>query len=204
MDDETVASFIDLTQATPDKARQYLSISDGNLEQAVNLYFNTDGIDLGDPSTSTPAQPSHQPPQERSRPSRNIRPGEIVNLDSDDEGSEGDTPQVIGHRALRTGQRGSSVQASENVVSQASPLTHVHDDDEAMARRLQEEIYAGGDMNGGIDADGYRAPIARTRETLVGPDSYDMQDPHDLEALVRDQMAARERNRRTGRPILTW
>lgn len=58
-----------------------------------------------------------------------------------------------------------------------------YEDDEAMARRLQEEMYAGGDMGGDAgrdyDADGVRAPIARTTETLLGPGSmYNDPDPH--------------------------
>lgn len=49
------------------------------------------------------------------------------------------------------------------------------EDDAAMARRLQEELYSGGDPS----ADEVRAPIARTTETLVGPgaESYGDLDP---------------------------
>ncbi|KAJ5752508.1 UBX domain protein (Ubx5) [Penicillium odoratum] len=45
------------------------------------------------------------------------------------------------------------------------------DDDAAMARRLQEEMYGGGGPNNDDDEDdGVRAPMARTTETLVGPE----------------------------------
>lgn len=61
------------------------------------------------------------------------------------------------------------------------------EDDAAMARRLQEEMYRG-DNNYG--SDGVRAPMARTTETLVGPDS-DLDD--DMHANILSQLRARGR-----------
>lgn len=69
------------------------------------------------------------------------------------------------------------------------------DDDEAMARRLQEELYgAPGNGRGGaemVDEHGYRAPIGRTTETLVGPGSFDPTDGDEMRAAVMEQVAAR-------------
>jgi hypothetical protein len=51
-----------------------------------------------------------------------------------------------------------------------------YEDDEAMARRLQEEYYGSGGGSSSMGGDEVRAPLARTRETLVGPgfdDGYD-------------------------------
>lgn len=61
------------------------------------------------------------------------------------------------------------------------------DDDAAMARRLQEEMYGGPGNN---DNDDVRAPMARTTETLVGPEP-DFDD--DMHANILRQMRARQR-----------
>ena len=37
---ETITTFCDITSATPERAREYLLISDGILEQALELFFN--------------------------------------------------------------------------------------------------------------------------------------------------------------------
>jgi hypothetical protein len=57
------------------------------------------------------------------------------------------------------------------------------EDDEAMARRLQEEIYGGGG-GGGAGEDDVRAPMARTTETLVGPED-DFDDGMQASILAR-------------------
>lgn len=61
------------------------------------------------------------------------------------------------------------------------------DDDAAMARRLQEEMYGSG---GAVDEDEVRAPMARTTETLVGPEA-DFDD--DMHSHILDQLRARRR-----------
>lgn len=61
------------------------------------------------------------------------------------------------------------------------------DDDAAMARRLQEEMYG----SGGPDIeDEVRAPMARTTETLVGPEA-DFDD--DMHSHILDQLRTRRR-----------
>jgi hypothetical protein len=70
------------------------------------------------------------------------------------------------------------------------------EDDEAIARRMQEELYAGGDASGGYDADGVRAPIGRRTETLVGGPDGDW-PPEDMHAAVLQQMRARANRQRT-------
>lgn len=75
------------------------------------------------------------------------------------------------------------------------------EDDEAMARRLQEEMYGGGGGGGAgddVDSEGVRAPMARTTETLVGPNSDWStvgRDPGEMRAAVAEQMMARQRRR---------
>ena len=75
------------------------------------------------------------------------------------------------------------------------------DEDEAMARRLQEEYYGGAQRGGAgsgntmLDEEGYRAPIARTTQTLVGPDSFDPSNAEEMRAAVMEQMMARRQAR---------
>jgi hypothetical protein len=107
------------------------------------------------------------------------RPGEPITIDSDDEDFE---------------ESGAS----------ASRAQHNVDDDEAMARRLQEEAYGSGGADGpGLAEEDVRAPIARTTETLVGPNNYGAFDPNDagqMNAAIAQQLMQRQqvRNHRAG------
>jgi UBX domain-containing protein 7 len=175
MEDEAVAQFVAVTDATPERAEQYIQLSDGNIERAIHLWYETGGIDMGDsvPSASTvaPSTSNAPPVPNHSRP----RP-DIVNLDSDDE--TGEDVQYMGE-STRSGEAAQSVP------------NHSEDDDEAMARRLQEEMYAG-ETSQGSDPEGVRAPIARTTETLVGPEPYDLGNPADRAAAVAEQILLRQ------------
>lgn len=208
MDDDLVAQFVGITEASAVKAQQYLRISDGNMEQAVELYFSTGGIDLEGPSSSTPAftsdppaEPSHQTRPLIQRPTPSHDAG-VVNLDSDEEievDDDDDDPVITGYRSRQP--VGAPRSANRTPANATPPLPQSHqyeDEDAAMARRLQEEIYAGGDAGGGMAEGGYRAPIARTRETLVGPEPYDLADRDDLRAAVNEQMRARQFYRQRG------
>ncbi|KAI4728388.1 hypothetical protein E4T49_03747 [Aureobasidium sp. EXF-10728] len=153
MDDELIANFTAITSATPERARQYLTLTDNNLEQAIQLYFDSDGADMGAAMPQQSAQPAAQPASHRYNQDDNG----VVTIDSDDD----DAP---------------------------------YEDDEAMARRLQQEAYgtAGGE-------DEVRAPMQRTTETLVGPGSrWAGDDEDDINAAVHEQMLARQR--RANRP----
>lgn len=152
MDEESIVTFCSFTSATPEKAQQYLTLTDGNVEQAVELYFSDPNLG----STSSTSQPA---PSSRENP---------IPIDDDDD----DDVQEVGSRSVpRTGE--------------------AYEDDEAMARRLQEEMYG----SGGRGDDEVRAPIARTAETLVGPDSNWQDDPNQMQAAIADQMLARQRRR---------
>ena len=173
---DAINQFIAITDVSPDKARQYLNISDNNIERAVELFFETGGVDLIEatqPQTSTSTTnepPPVSPPQ--ARPGRSG--DDIIDLDSDEELND-----------LTEGQGSASAGAANAFV----PPTH--ESDEAMARRLQEEMYGQAGV-GDVDADGYRAPIARTTETLVGPDPYDLNDEDEMRAAVLEQLQRRE------------
>ena len=164
MEDESVATFCAITETEPQKAQQYLQLADGNVEQAVELFFSSP--DLGGPAAAAPPAPSNaQNP---------------ITIDDDDDMEDADA-RVAGNG-------------------------HSVDDDEAMARRLQEEMYGGpgrGATSGvpdHLDEDGVRAPMARTTETLVGPGSDWRDDPTQMNAAVAEQMMARHRQQRRGQP----
>ncbi|KAI5358407.1 Putative UBX domain, UBA-like superfamily, Ubiquitin-like domain superfamily [Septoria linicola] len=92
----------------------------------------------------------------------------------------------------------------DDVVETGSrPAQHNFEDDEAMARRLQEEMYGGPGRSGGMgegDDDEVRAPMARTTETLVGPGSYgggfDVNDPGQMNAAIAEQLMRRNQRSR--------
>lgn len=151
MDNDVVAQFTEITGSTPELAIQYLQITEFQIEQAMQLYFESGGA----PLTGEPSRPSHAAgiPDD----------SEVVNIDSD---TDDDTPR---HSALPT-----------------------FDDDEAMARRLQEQMY-GGPGPGGLDnEEEVRAPMARTTETLVGPGA-DYDSGEDMHANILSQLRARGR-----------
>jgi UBX domain-containing protein 7 len=127
-------------------------------------------------NTSTAPAPSAPSTSNREPP---------ITIDSDDElDLDDDDVQETGSRPTQQG--GPSVE-----------------DDEAMARRLQQEMYGGGGGGGagagGLGEDEVRAPMARTTETLVGPGSYDYRsDPGQMNAAIAQQMFNRQNRPRGG------
>ena len=209
MEDDTLSSFTAITGTATDRAQQYLTLTDGNLEQALELYFANDGADLeGAPSTA-PMQPLQVPsvPSSSTRPSRS-RQGYhdnrgILHIDSE---SESDDSVVEGFQAASVAPARSQPDANTGSLQQApvssTPLIGPNDpgeDDEAMARRLQEEFYGAPAASESTDAEGVRAPIARTTETLVGPGAYDLDDEGDMRTAVLEQMRARQQPRSRGK-----
>jgi hypothetical protein len=188
MDEDAVANFLAFTGSTPDKARQYLSVSDGNTEQAVSLFFSTGGIDLEGPAVSASTTAETREPASTRSGGR-----EVIELDDDDDEmpDADDQVRVIGSR------RREAVRSGSSTPKAVQPAV---DEDEAMARRLQEEFYGGGGaaQSAGLDAEGYRAPIAGRTETLVGPDSYDFGDAEDRRYAVLEQLRARGTGRGRG------
>ena len=137
---DVVAQFTEVTGSTPELATQYLQLTDFNIEQATMLYFENGGA----PLTEDPA-----PPYSASHDTSRDTSSRAVRIDSDDD--------VVVDERRSTPRNG----------PHPAPTSGLDvNDDEAMARRLQEELYSGG---GG--SDDVRAPMARTTETLVGPEA---------------------------------
>lgn len=159
MDDENILNFVSITSCDPDKAAQYLHLTDGNLEQAIQLFFDSPNLDFGPATSSQPSAPSAAASAQRP-----------INIDSDDDMDDFDPT------------------AHTSAPSRPPPDT---EDDEAMARRLQEEMY-GGAGSGSAGVEDVRAPMQRTTETLVGPDAnWGPAEGDDLDSMVQEQLARR-------------
>ncbi|EWC46147.1 hypothetical protein DRE_04525 [Drechslerella stenobrocha 248] len=200
MDDvreERLTQFTGITGSSVPKAEQYLSLTDWNLEQAIELFYS--GVDLGpavassstaaatattDSTTASTSAQSTAPAT--AAPSRSHHHGrsssDAISLDDDDD--DADLHAALA-RAAAPGGGGAGASSGAGAVGAGAGAAaggasvDIYEDDEAMARRLQEEMYAetGGNSSrwggGGADdefGDGIRAPMARTTETLVGPD----------------------------------
>lgn len=178
-----MGDFCAITGATPQVARHFLTITDGDPSQAIQLFF--DSPDLASAATENSSQPPSVPASSRPTTTTTTAGREdehgVVHIDSDDDmdldaGDDRDT-----HPAT------ASAESRQNMNLE---------DDEALARRLQEEMYAGGDMSGGLAPDDVRAPISRTTETLIGPSSN--WGPEDTEGAVLEQLRRRAQPRSRG------
>ena len=209
MDDVALANFTSITGTTPDRAQQYLRLTDGNLEQAFELFYANDGADLEGATSPTPAQQASQAPSlppPSTRPSSRRRGDEhnrgVVHIDSDSEQGASDEEIQVTAAGPRRQPANGDERSSTRMPAVSTPPTgrnETVDEDEAMARRLQEEYYGATGTSGMIDAEGVRAPIARTTETLVGPESFDVNDEAEMRAAVLEQMRARRNPRPRGR-----
>ncbi|KAF1920006.1 hypothetical protein BDU57DRAFT_221 [Ampelomyces quisqualis] len=77
MDDENIVNFVAITSCGPDKAAQYLRLTEGNFEQAIQLYFDSPNLDLG----AAPAPPAAAAPAQRASASAQSP----IAIDSDDD-----------------------------------------------------------------------------------------------------------------------
>lgn len=144
--------FSAITGATPQVARHFLQMTDFDLQQAIQLYFDSPDL-AATAGTAPPPVPAASRPSQAGREDDNG----VVHLDSDDD-FDMDAPD------------NASDNDSAGQAAASSNVQNTYEDDEAMARRLQAEMYQGGAMGGGGGGDDdVRAPIARTTETLLGP-----------------------------------
>jgi hypothetical protein len=171
--DEAIAALVTVTGTTPELAAQYVQLADGDPNQAVQLFFENGGADLA-ANTSQP---------QTTATSRNTGALEDpIELDDDANISDDNDPEITGFR-----------KTTDNTQSRTPAASHF-EDDEAMARRLQEEMYGAG---GGEDQP-LRAPIARQAETLVGPGADALPMVGDYNAAVEERMRQFERRRNQG------
>ena len=157
MDTESVSMFMAVTSASDDVARGFLSLTNGDVERAIELFFEDPSLI----SSVNAATSSNAPPvPNTTRPNIGRRDSQgVIHIDSDeDDFMQMDDDENSHHGA----------QQAARVAARAQ-----QEEDEAMAKRLQEEMY-GGDgpsgAGGAGDGEDVRAPIARTTETLIAPD----------------------------------
>ncbi|KAJ4153792.1 hypothetical protein LMH87_010264 [Akanthomyces muscarius] len=197
VDEENISNFAGITGSSTDVARGFLQIAGGDFERAVALFFENPelvsgmsaglsgagGSSSGGPSAATaPAATSSS--RSRLGASREDSSG-VIHITSDDD------DDIDFHDA----DSGADDKDNDDEDGHAAALAANYaqeDEDAAMARRLQEELY----QQGGPAAESeVRAPIARTTETLVGPEAG--WGPEDnaafLESLRRRRPAARGR-----------
>lgn len=196
--DEEISMVSAITGATSQVARHYLSLTDGDAEQAIQLFYDSPDLSssMAQESSTAPPEPASQI-QDRSQSVNRRDPPAIVDIDSD---SDDDVPMDTdpdfepNYAEIR------------NPISSTTPNIPSanygsYEDDEAVARRMQEELYAGGDMAGDYDTQGVRAPLGRTTETLVGPGAD--WTAEDMQAAVLQQMRARQQQPRSRMFLLT-
>jgi hypothetical protein len=179
--DEHVDTFVSFTGANPDVARRYLGMTDNNAEQAIQLFFDSPDLasSVGQtPQIEGPPIPTATHPRHAASSGHQDEHG-VVHISDDDDDMDIDDDEQAASRAEAVGRAAD------------------YEDDEAIARRMQEELYAGGDAAGGFDADGIRAPMARTTETLVGGPGGDW-PPEDMNAAILQQMRSRQQPRSGG------
>lgn len=165
--EDKVAQFVEITSSSPELARQYLQLTEFNIEQAMQLYFENGGVALAEetlPSTGS----SRMGP--RARASVYEDESGVVHIDSDDE-----TEMTPSSARLTRPPPPPPQQQQQSAL----------EDDAAYARRLQEEMYSA--MGNG---DQVRAPMARTTETLVGPEAHF--DGDDMHASILGQLRAHQ------------
>ena len=162
--DNKIASFISFTNSNAQNAESYLRISDGDLEQAVQLFFDTGGASIDVPesaaSTSSANRVSHSTGTSRA---------DAIALEEDIEMLDDDSDYRAAVQASRHSSGTPPLRGNPVPVRGAATNFGHMDDDEAIARRLQEQFYSDAGGFGG-EINGVRAPIARTTETLVGPE----------------------------------
>lgn len=174
--DANVAQIVSITSTTPERAAQYLQLADGDLDAAVMLYFESDGVDpSGAPTTNA----------EASSTSNQGGFGDVQNtIDDDDQG-------VLDSETRNNGKG----RGHHQPLSGQSKGTSLNSDEE-YARKLQDEMYGGLGRPGTSGEHEVRAPIARQTETLLGPGAeMGGLDDEEIPAQVMNQMQ-RMQNRR--------
>ena len=183
--DDLVAQFTAVTSADPERAAQYLHLTEGNLEQAIQLFYDSPALDLNTSGTSHTTRPHVSVGRDADRPPYREDGEGVVHIDSDDEASE--TMDIDGESLPSRSYRHNP----SSSFTRRPAAESTYEDDEAIAKRLQNEVYEMGE-----NPDEVRAPMARVSETLVGPDSNWGAEEDDYRSL---EILARQRRARQGK-----
>ncbi|KAK4167130.1 hypothetical protein QBC43DRAFT_8441 [Cladorrhinum sp. PSN259] len=160
---EDIDGFVGITGSSTEAARRMLEMC-GDLEQAITLWFSDEDLQrsMSNPAASTSAAATSRSASRPSRPNVGREDAQgVIHLDSDDDDvAMTENDDLTGFESDDGHDPASVARAAQE------------EEDAAMAKRLQEELYGGGGAGasgagaGGLD-DEVRAPISRTTETLV-------------------------------------
>ncbi|KAK6953984.1 hypothetical protein Daesc_003946 [Daldinia eschscholtzii] len=187
--DEDVVQFMAITGISAEHvARGYLEISGGDPMQAIQLFYENPELQasFNQPAASTSTS-TRQPASSSASRSRGGFTGRedasgVIHIDSDDDD-------------VHMANDDFDIPDEEDDVT-AIARSAQEEEDAAMARRLQEEMYS--ENHGSMD--GVRAPIAQTTETLAAPDpSWGLDD--DREAAVIEQLRRRRAQGTSANPF---
>ncbi|KAM0326275.1 hypothetical protein ACHAQA_006872 [Verticillium albo-atrum] len=190
MDDE-ISSFAAITNADPQVARGFLEMSGGNLEAAIQLFFENPEIQNSFGAAGAASVPPAVPSS--SRPSGSGRQDQPIQIDSDDDENDASMLDDDDDYQDLSGRSGHEQAAAVARSAQ-------EEEDAAMAKRLQEELYGSGAgaSGGGSALDDVRSPIRATTETLVAP-SFGGGGLHDEEEADMAALLQQERQRAAAR-----
>lgn len=198
MDDE-ISNFSAITNADPEVARGFLEMSGGNLEAAIQLYFENPDLQRSFGAAGSASVPPSVPSNSRPSGAGSGAQDRPIQIDSDDDDN---------HMTLDDDDDDDDdiQQGTANAARVARNAQE--EEDAAMAKRLQEELYGGGGSGSGAGGagpglDDVRSPIRATRETLVDPSgfggNYDDEEPEDVAAMIQEQIRQRAAARARGR-----
>ncbi len=197
VDEETVTNFMALTDANEHVARSFLEVTNGDLAQAAELFFESP--EMVTTFNQASASRAHDPPRlPEARPA--TQPTYGVHARPSDDARDGHTPiQIESDSEFED-----DIFDNESAAVQAETVARSaqEEEDAAMAKRLQEELYA--EPTTTTAADGIRAPMGRTTETLVAS-GFDMgEGEHDEVAMqVMDQLNRRRQQLHNPRELRT-
>ncbi|SPN96686.1 related to UBX5 - UBX (ubiquitin regulatory X) domain-containing protein [Cephalotrichum gorgonifer] len=179
MADADISSFVDITGTSASVARGFLEMTNGDVQQAIQLFFENPDLQHSINSSTAPPPRTSAATTGTTARRRGVREDEhgVIHIDSDDDDvdididDDSDDVQMVASRAQE-------------------------EEDAAMAKRLQEEMYSG-DPAG---AEGVRSPIRSTTETLVAPSagwgaSYGDDDDGQAEVMAQIRRRQDRRNR---------
>lgn len=178
MADADISSFVDITGSSTPVARGFLEMTNGDISQAIQLFFENPDLQYNINPPAQPAAGALAADTPTRAPRSGVREDDdgIIHIDSDDDDLLDDESDVV-----------------QTVAKNAQ-----EEEDAAMAKRLQEEMYSG-DAGGVADV---RSPIRSTMETLVAPNPAwggGFGDEDDVQSDVLDQIR-RRRDQQRGRP----
>ncbi|PHH60579.1 hypothetical protein CDD81_1435 [Ophiocordyceps australis] len=171
--DDDISSFISITGVSADIAHGFLELTGGEFERAVGLYFENPEL------VQAPEQFSHDGSNREAASrsgnvaSRSAQMGRedssgVIHISDDEDMLDG---QDFDDEDVELNARDGDASRNEDAAALHAANLAQEEEDAAMAKRLQEELYGAGETSG-AGADDVRAPIARTTETLIAPDSW--------------------------------